>query len=150
MAVCISKYRGTRKINVKCCELIADYGLKNDAHAGKWNRQVSLLCYEKEIEFKNRGINIAPGAFGENLLVMGIDFKSLPVGTRLRCNSVLLEITQIGKVCHSECEIFKHVGDCIMPREGVFAKVLNGGIVSVGDELYVEQQKIQSGSSDNK
>lgn len=95
-----------------------------NAHAGKWHRQVSLLSYEKIEEFKAKGAPIDDGAFGENLIVSGYDLKSLPVGTRFRCGEVLLEVTQIGKQCHSGCEIFKIMGGCIMPREGIFTRVL--------------------------
>jgi MOSC domain-containing protein YiiM len=139
MAVCISAQRGVQKVNISKGELIENYGLKDDAHAGNWHRQISLLCFERVEEFREKGAQVADGAFGENLLVSGIDFKTLPVGTALRCNDVVLEITQIGKLCHSHCEIYKQVGDCIMPREGVFAKVLAGGTVSVGDDLYVSE-----------
>jgi MOSC domain-containing protein YiiM len=118
-------------------EFAVDHGLKGDAHAGKWHRQVSLLSLQKIDEFRERGAEVNDGAFGENLVVEGIDFRSLPVGTILRCGDVTLEMTQIGKECHSHCQIFKRMGDCIMPREGVFAKVLHGGIIAVGDELYV-------------
>lgn len=139
MAVCISEKRGTKKINIGHDKLIENFGLEKDAHAGDWHRQVSLLCYEKVEEFRAKGVNVSDGDFGENLLVSGIDFKTLPVGTKLRCNDVELEITQIGKQCHAHCEIYKQVGDCIMPREGVFARVLQGGEISTGDELYIEQ-----------
>jgi MOSC domain-containing protein YiiM len=139
MAVCISEKRGTQKANIQKGELIADYGLKDDAHAGAWHRQVSLLSFEQVEAFRARGAQVADGAFGENLLVSGIDFKSLPVGTVLYCSGAVLEITQIGKQCHAHCAIFGQVGDCIMPREGVFAKVLRGGAVAVGDELYVSK-----------
>jgi len=138
MAVCISEQRGTKKISIGKDELIENYGLKNDSHAGDWHRQVSLLCYERVEEFRAKGSQVVDGDFGENLLVKGIDFKALPVGTMLGCNDVLLEITQIGKLCHSHCEIYKEVGDCIMPREGVFAKVIKGGTISAGDDLYVK------------
>ncbi len=138
MAVCISEKRSTKKININECELIENHGIKNDAHAGDWHRQVSLLCYDRVEEFRSTGVEVDDGAFGENLLVKDIDFKTLHVGTRLRCNDVILEITQIGKQCHAHCEIYHQVGDCIMPREGVFAKVLCGGKIAVGDELYVE------------
>jgi len=138
MAVCISEQRGTKKINIGKDELIENYGLKNDSHAGDWHRQVSLLCYERVEEFRARGSQVGDGDFGENLLVKGIDFKTLPIGTILACNDVLLEITQIGKLCHSHCKIYEEVGDCIMPREGVFAKVMHGGTISVGDDLYVK------------
>ena len=105
------------------------------------HRQVSLLSYEKIEEFKVKGAPVEDGAFGENLIVSGIDFKSLPVGTRFVCNDVVLELTQIGKECHSGCEIYKIMGDCIMPREGVFTRVLHGGIIREGDELVI--QKVQ-------
>ena len=135
MAVNISEKRGTQKVNVHTVKLIENYGLENDAHAGNWHRQVSLLSYEKIEEFKAKGALVQDGAFGENLIVQGFDFKTLPVGTKLRCNDVILEITQIGKKCHNGCEIFKIMGDCIMPREGVFARVIHGGVISEGDEM---------------
>ena len=135
MAVNISVKRGTQKVNVHTVKLIENYGLENDAHAGNWHRQVSLLSYEKIEEFKAKGAPVKDGAFGENLIVQGFDFKTLPVGTRLKCNDVILEITQIGKLCHNGCEIFKIMGDCIMPREGVFARVIQGGVISEGDEM---------------
>lgn len=146
IGVCISKEKGTAKKNIGSCEFIKDFGLKDDAHAGKWHRQVSLLSYEKFTEFKERGADIEIGAFGENLLVSGFDFKVFPVGTIFECGDVVLEITQIGKKCHSECEIFHQVGDCIMPREGVFAKVLRGGTISVDDTLkLVTAKKFRAG-----
>ena len=137
MAVCISTQKGTQKKNIKSANFIEDWGIENDAHAGKWHRQVSLLSNDRIEEFKARGAKVDQGAFGENLIVEGIDFKSLPIGTRFECNDVVLELTQIGKECHSGCEIYKIMGDCIMPREGVFAKVLHGGVISEGDELKV-------------
>lgn len=141
VAVCISEKKGTAKQNVGEAVFIEDFGLENDAHAGKWHRQVSLLSYEEVEKFRARGANVPDGAFGENLLVKGFDFKTFPVGTIFRCNEVVLEITQIGKKCHSECEIFHMVGDCIMPREGVFAKVLHGGVIKAGDELELVTQR---------
>ena len=137
-AVCLSKARGTEKVNVGRGELQADWGLAGDAHAGHWHRQVSLLSADKIADFNAKGANVQPGAFGENLVVEGLDFRAMPVGTRLRCGQALLEITQIGKECHSHCAIFHRVGDCIMPREGVFAKVLESGPVAVGDVMRVE------------
>ena len=137
MAVCISEKRGTQKRNVHEALFIEDFGLENDAHAGKWHRQVSLLSYERIQDFKKKGAPVEDGAFGENLIVSGIDFKNLPVGTRFQCGDVGLEMTQIGKECYSGCEIYKIMGDCIMPREGVFAKVLCGGRIREGDELTV-------------
>lgn len=134
-AVCISEKRGTLKKNIGTCRIIENYGLEHDAHAGDWHRQVSLLSYEKIEEFKEKGAPVEDGSFGENLVVEGFDLKKLPIGTKLKCNEVLLELTQIGKECHSGCEIYKIMGDCIMPREGVFAKVLHGGTICVGDEM---------------
>ena len=138
LAVCTSAQRGTQKWNVGSARFLADWGVEGDAHAGKWHRQVSLLSHDRVEEFRARGADVAHGAFGENLVVEGIDFKSLPVGTKLRCGDVLLELTQIGKECHAHCEIYKAMGDCIMPREGVFARVLCGGVISVGDVLEYE------------
>lgn len=140
IAVCISEKKGTAKRNIGECRFIEDFGLEKDAHAGNWHRQVSLLSYDEVEKFRARGANVADGAFGENLLVKGFDFKTYPVGTIFKCNDVVLEITQIGKKCHSECEIFHMVGDCIMPREGVFARVLRGGSIKVGDELEVVEK----------
>lgn len=136
-AICVSEKRGTQKVNINEATFIEEFGIENDAHAGKWHRQVSLISYEQIEAFKARGGKVEPGAFGENVIVQGIDFKTLQVGTRLKCNDVVLEMTQIGKKCHTQCEIFYQVGDCIMPREGVFARVLHGGKIKVGDELEV-------------
>ena len=136
-AVCTSPAKGTQKTNVKSAEFIEDFGIKEDAHAGKWHRQISLLSYDKIEAVRARGAEVEDGAFGENVIVQGIDFRNLPVGTRLKCNDVLLEMTQIGKECHHGCEIFQKMGDCIMPREGVFARVIHGGRISCGDEMYM-------------
>ncbi|OUN41236.1 MOSC domain-containing protein [Anaerotignum lactatifermentans] len=146
MAVCISEKRGTRKKNIEKVRLIENFGLEGDAHGGNWHRQVSLLSYEKVRAFEEKGISVEDGAFGENLLVEGFDFKTLPVGTRFRCGEALLEMTQIGKECHSHCEIYQAVGDCIMPREGVFARVLHGGMIQIGDEMEI----VPSSDSDSK
>ena len=137
IAVCVSERKGTQKKNVNSAVFVDDWGIENDAHAGKWHRQVSLLSHDKVEDFRARGAEVKDGAFGENLVVSGIDFRTLPIGTRFACNDVLLELTQIGKECHNGCEIFKKMGDCIMPREGVFTRVLHGGIISVGDSLTV-------------
>lgn len=139
IAVCISEARGTQKQNVHEAEFIEDWGIKGDAHAGKWHRQVSLLSYDKIEAFRIRGAEVEDGAFGENLVVEGIDFAKLPLGTVFHCNEVVLELTQIGKECHNGCAIFQKMGECIMPREGVFAKVLHGGMIREGDELIMEE-----------
>ncbi len=132
MAVCTSPEKGTGKTPRDSVRLLPDYGIEGDAHAGKWHRQVSLLSYEEIEKFWEKGADIAFGAFGENVVLSGIDLKTLPVGTRLRIEECLLEVTQIGKACHSHCAIFKTMGDCIMPREGIFAVVLEGGEIRPG------------------
>lgn len=134
-AICLSEKRGTLKRPVESALLIEDYGLENDAHAGKWHRQVSLLSLEKIEAFRKRGAMVSFGDFGENFVVEGFDFIKLPVGTHLRCGDALLEMTQHGKQCHAHCAIYQAVGDCIMPREGVFARVLKGGKVKPGDTM---------------
>ncbi len=138
IAVNISEKKGTQKQNVHTAKFIEDFGIENDAHAGKWHRQVSLLAYEKIEEFKKKGAPVDDGAFGENLIVEGFDLRNLPIGTRLVCNDVVLEVTQIGKECHSGCNIYQIMGDCIMPREGIFTKVLHGGVISEGDEMRLQ------------
>lgn len=139
LAVCISEKKGTEKRNVGSAHFVEDWGLENDSHAGKWHRQVSLLSYEKVEAFRARGAEVEHGAFGENLVVEGIDFRTLPVGTHFICNDVELELTQIGKECHSGCAIYQKMGECIMPREGVFSRVIHGGTISVGDELTIKE-----------
>ena len=145
LAVCISEKRGTQKKNVGRVRLIENYGLEGDAHAGNWHRQVSLLSYDRIREFNERGAGVGPGAFGENMVVEGFDFKLLPVGTKLKCGDVVLELTQIGKECHSHCEIYKKMGECIMPREGVFARVLCGGTIEEGDEMELVSDSCTDG-----
>ena len=137
LAVCVSPQKGTQKQNVGSARFLANWGIEGDAHAGTWHRQVSLLSHEQVEAFRARGAVVDHGAFGENLVVEGFDCKALPVGTRLRCGSVVLELTQIGKECHAHCAIYQAMGECIMPREGVFARVLRGGTISVGDELTI-------------
>ncbi|MCI5951578.1 MAG: MOSC domain-containing protein [Anaerostipes sp.] len=136
-AICISEKKGTQKYPIDQVKVIEDFGLEKDAHAGKWHRQVSLLSYEKIEEFRARGAEVEFGAFGENLVISGYDFKNVPVGTRFQCGDVILELTQIGKECHHGCQIFHKMGDCIMPREGVFCKVLHGGRIKTGDEFIL-------------
>ena len=135
LAVCTSKRKGTQKTEVPAVKLIPGFGIEGDAHAGNWHRQVSLLALEKIEAFRSRGADVPFGAFGENVVVEGFDLSTLPVGTRFRIGAVLLELTQIGKECHSHCAIYHQVGDCIMPREGVFTVVLEGGVIRAGDEI---------------
>ena len=134
-AVCISPAKGTEKRPVDKGVFLKDFGIQNDAHGGRWHRQVSLLSYDKVVEFNAKGAQVVDGDFGENLLVEGIDFKHLPVGTILKAGTVTLRMTQIGKDCHSHCAIHQRVGDCIMPREGVFAEVLQEGEIKAGDVM---------------
>lgn len=141
IAVCTSDRKGIQKTDVQSGYFETDWGIRGDSHAGKWHRQISLLSADKIAAFNEKGAGVVPGAFGENLVVEGFDFRALPVGTLLRCGDVLLEITQIGKECHSHCEIYKKMGDCIMPREGVFARVLEPGTITVGDEMMLEERK---------
>ena len=133
IAVCTSQERGTQKENIHRAELIEGWGIEGDAHAGKWHRQVSLLSYETIEAFRKRGADVADGAFGENLVVSGYDFTRFPVGSRFSCGEVILELTQIGKECHNGCAIFQKMGECIMPHNGVFARVVKGGTIAEGD-----------------
>lgn len=137
IATCISEVKGVAKRNVHSVRLLQEFGIEKDAHAGKWHRQVSLLSFDKIEAFRAKGAKVVDGDFGENLVVEGIDFSALPVGTRLACQDVVLEITQIGKECHHGCQIFQTMGDCIMPREGVFARVIKGGTIQEGDEMKI-------------
>ncbi|HIX30240.1 MAG TPA: MOSC domain-containing protein [Candidatus Blautia stercoravium] len=136
-AICISKQRGTAKTEVAEAELTPQWGILGDAHGGRWHRQVSMLSVEKIQDFQARGAEVDFGAFGENLVVEGFDFAALPVGSRFRIGDVVLEMTQIGKECHNHCQIYQRMGECIMPREGVFARVLQGGSIKRGDEIHL-------------
>ena len=141
-AICISEKRGTPKKIVSEAVLAVGHGIMGDAHAGNWHRQVSLLRAEAVDEFRSKGFSAAAGEFGENLIVRGIELKTLPIGTRLKAADVVLEITQIGKECHAGCTIAKRTGECIMPREGVFARVLQGGVLKGGEEILVCNEKL--------
>ena len=136
-AVCISEKKGTEKHPVNEIVLKENFGIEGDAHAGKWHRQVSLLSAEKVDEFNARGGDAAIGAFGENILVSGIDFKKLPVGSIMRSGDVVMKLTQIGKECHKGCAIQQKVGKCIMPTQGIFTKVIKEGTIHVGDTISV-------------
>ena len=137
-AVCTSPEKGTEKRNVHAAVFRADWGIDGDAHAGHWHRQVSLLSYQKVQQFNLLGASVSDGAFGENLLIDGIDCASLPVGTVLQCGDVVLQVTQIGKECHQACAIRQRVGTCIMPHQGIFARVLSGGVIKEGDIIIVQ------------
>lgn len=138
LAVCRSEKRGTVKSEIGEGLLIENFGLKDDAHTGKWHRQISLLGVESIDKMQSKGFKIKYGDFAENLTIEGIVLHQLPLGTKLKVGeNVLLEVTQIGKECHSDCEVRKKIGDCVMPREGIFARVLKGGKVKVGDDIEV-------------
>ena len=141
LAVCISEKKGTEKKEVEKIVLKEDWGIDGDAHAGKWHRQVSLLAFEKIDAFRKKGAEVDFGAFGENIIVGGVDLRSLPVGTVLEIGEAKLKVTQIGKECHSHCNIYKKMGDCIMPREGIFAEVLKGGVVQKGESIKVIEKE---------
>lgn len=141
VAIAISEKRGTKKLCVKSANVLQNYGIENDAHAGDWHRQISLLPLEKIEEFRLRGANVDFGDFGENLVTQGISYANLQVGTVLECGDITLQLTQKGKECHAHCEIYKQVGDCIMPREGIFARVITGGTMAEGDEIFVRKPR---------
>ena len=135
LGICISEKRGTEKHEIQEANLVKDWGIEGDAHGGKWHRQVSLLSFEKIEDFRAKGAEVDFGAFGENLIVEGYDLRALPVETRFQIGDAVLELTQIGKECHSHCQIYKRMGDCIMPREGVFTEVVKPGHIKVDDEI---------------
>lgn len=141
IAVCISEKKGTIKKPVSEIQLRKNHGIVGDAHAGDWHRQVSLLGTESVERMRKVLPDIPVGAFAENILTEGIELYSLPIGTRLRIGETLLELTQIGKECHAACAIRKQVGDCVMPREGVFTIVLEEGIVRAGDSIEIIDEK---------
>jgi len=137
IAVCTSKKKGTRKQNINEAELRPDWGIVGDAHAADWHRQVSLLAWESIEKMRAVGLNVNVGSFAENITTEGMSLVDLPVGTRLRLGEALVEVTQIGKVCHDRCAIYYQAGDCVVPREGIFVRVHEGGSVQVGDTIEV-------------
>lgn len=138
LAVNISEKKGTRKKDVRSCAIMKGFGLKDDAHGGPWHRQVSLLANESIEKMKALGLDVGFGDFAENITTQGVDLVHLPVGTPIRIgDTVILRVTQIGKVCHERCAIYYQAGDCVMPKEGIFAEVLTEGNVTVGDEIVI-------------
>lgn len=138
VAINISEAKGVPKKTVETGELIAEHGLKGDAHAGNWHRQVSFLGIESIEKMQALGVKgLCTGKFAENITTEGIELYSLPLGTRLTIGDSLLEVTQIGKECHKKCAIYHQVGDCVMPKEGIFARVLKGGAVKAGDSIEI-------------
>ena len=152
-AICISDQKGTQKYKIPEGTFIEDHGIEGDAHAGKWHRQVSLLSAEKIEEFREKGVQVEYGAFGENLVVEGCDLRSLPVGTRFAIGEVLLEMTQIGKECHDHCAIYNVTGDCIMPREGDTLAVIpaapdrpfTAAVITLSDRAFRKEREDRSG-----
>ena len=138
IAVCTSEKKGMRKANVGTAQAKINWGLVGDAHAGNWHRQISLLAMESIQKMQAAGLNVGPGDFAENLTVQGMgQMNDYPVGTHFLIGETELELTQIGKLCHAKCAIYELAGDCVMPREGVFVKVLKEGTIKVGDEVQV-------------
>ncbi|NYE56683.1 MOSC domain-containing protein [Carboxydothermus ferrireducens] len=137
VAVNISEKKGMRKKNIERAYLRENHGIEGDAHAGDWHRQVSLLAVESIQKMRDLGLKVNPGDFAENITTEGVDLLSLPVGTKVKIGEALTEVTQIGKVCHTRCAIYYQAGDCVMPKEGIFVKVLKGGEVKVGDPVEV-------------
>lgn len=137
-SIAISKKKGTRKGTVEEASVLQDYGLEGDAHAGPWHRQVSFLAAESIEKSRQQGLDVTFGDFAENIATTGIDWQKVPIGTKVRMGeSALVEITQIGKECHNKCAIYYQAGDCIMPKEGIFGRVLKGGKIRCGDEITI-------------
>src|SRR5512139_3043962 len=145
LAVNISEDKGTKKTNVQSCSLLKDFGLKGDAHGGPWHRQVSLLANESIEKMRAKGLKVGYGDFAENITTEGIDLVHLPIGTDIQIGkSVILRVTQIGKECHTRCAIYYQAGDCVMPKEGIFAEVIIEGEVEVGDEIIIEKSEARN------
>ena len=142
VAVSISERKGERKTPVAAVELRENHGVAGDAHAGEWHRQVSLLAAESIRKMQALGLAVTAGDFAENITTEGIDLVSLPIGSRLALGETLLEVTQIGKECHTRCAIFYQAGDCVMPKEGIFARVLQGGVVRAGEPVAIVRQSM--------
>jgi len=137
LAVNVSLNKGERKTPVDSVTLREGHGIEGDAHAGDWHRQVSLLAMESIAKMKALGLDVGEGDFAENITTEGVDLVSLPIGSKIALGETVLEVTQIGKVCHTRCAIFYQAGDCVMPKEGIFGKVITGGVVRPGDEIGV-------------
>ncbi len=147
VAVNISKEKGEQKQQVAAVELRADHGIVGDAHAGDWHRQVSLLAEESIDRMRALGLELDFGAFAENITTRGVELVALPIGTRFELGDALLEVTQIGKECHSRCAIYHQAGDCVMPKEGIFAKVLRGGEIGSGAPFRVVEKSHECGET---
>jgi len=137
ISINVSEKKGTRKRPVKEAVINEDFGIVGDAHGGAWHRQISLLGIESIEKMRQKGLQVNPGDFAENITTEGIDLLSLPIGTKLKIGPVLAEVTQIGKECHTKCAIYRQAGDCVMPKEGIFVRVLKGGIIKTGDVIEI-------------
>jgi len=137
LAVCTSQKKGVPKRDIGRAELRANWGIVGDAHAADWHRQVSLLAWESIEKMRAKGLKVRAGSFAENITTTGLCLVDLPIGTRMRIGTALVQVTQIGKVCHDKCAIYYQAGDCVMPREGIFVVVLEGGMVQAGDAVQV-------------
>ncbi len=137
VAVCTSKNKGERKKDVRQANLLVGLGLEGDAHAGFKHRQVSLLALESIEKMRQMGLDVHPGDFAENITTQGLNLPVLPIGTKLKVGDTLLEVSQIGKECHTRCNIYYQAGDCVMPKEGIFAIVVAGGKIASGDSIEV-------------
>ncbi|HEY5512252.1 MAG TPA: MOSC domain-containing protein [Geomonas sp.] len=135
LAVNVSLNKGERKRSVPSVTLRVEHGIEGDAHAGEWHRQVSLLAMESIAKMQALGLDVGEGDFAENITTQGVDLVNLPIGTRIALGETVLEVTQIGKECHTRCAIFYQAGDCVMPKEGIFARVITGGVIRPGDEI---------------
>ena len=142
VAVCVSDRTGIPKHPIEQGALRVDWGIEGDAHAGDWHRQVSLLAMESIDKMRAKGLNVRPGSFAENITTEGLVLYTLPVGTRMRLGTALTEVTQIGKECHTKCAIYQQAGDCVMPREGIFVKVLQPGQIAAGDTIEVLDESV--------
>ncbi len=139
ISINISPKKGMRKKAVDSAVLLDNFGIENDAHAsGKWHRQVSLLAKESIKKMTDKGLDVGPGDFAENITTEGVELPVLPIGTKMTINDdIELEVSQIGKLCHNRCAIYEQAGDCVMPREGIFVKVIKGGTIKTGDEIII-------------
>ncbi len=137
ISINVSEKKGTRKRPVMEAVINEDFGIVGDAHGGAWHRQISLLGIESIEKMRQKGLQVNPGDFAENITTEGIDLLSLPIGTKLKIGPVLAEVTQIGKECHTRCAIYRQAGDCVMPKEGIFVRVLKGGIIKIGDVIEI-------------
>lgn len=140
LAVCISEKRGTKKIQVPYIDIKINHGIIGDAHAGDWHRQISLLAQESVDKMLSLGLELKPGDFAENIVTKGIVLNTIPVGTKIKIGDTIVEVTQIGKKCHNDCEIKRLTGECVMPTEGIFAKVVLGGRISPGDYINLLEE----------